>query len=104
MKCWDVVLKSKGDTDELLAALTHEKLGFKMFWEKDISPIVANANQAASIKMLFQYFKANLPQHTPAKNTSAPQGNQNSSKVTQAHQGGGQGDNTNQGGCKRWTW
>ena len=89
----DAVLKAKAVTDELSAALTHEKLGFKTFWDKDISPIVNTANQAASIRMLAQHFKAKPPARAPAKSTTnAPKGG---NKPSQQGQRGGQGSNNN---------
>jgi hypothetical protein len=97
------VLKAKAVTDELSAALTHEKLAFKTFWDKDISPIVNTANQAASIRMLAQHFKAKPPARAPAKPASnAPRGGQGGNKPSQQGQRGGQGSNNNdQKGRKR---
>jgi hypothetical protein len=97
----DSVLKAKGVTEELAAALGHEKLGFKTFWHQDIAPMVNTANQSASIRMLAQHLKAKAPQRGPAKNANKnaqggdkkPQqgSNANSGSNQKKKRGGGRG-------------
>jgi hypothetical protein len=90
----DSVLKAKGVTDELSAALTHEKLGFKTFWNNDITPMVTTANQAASIRMLAQHLKAKPAPRAQAKNPNPRQNNQGGDKKAQP---GGSGNSGNAG-------